>query len=98
MTSGVFAYNKAVFAGGAVFADSASTSKLAVEYNHTLAQGIFGSCFMMFGNEPVAAAPDPVSDHWNGLLLGQAMHGLHVMLYIDIVFNPVSRRRNLFPL
>ena len=60
MSKGLFSHNKAVFAGGAVFADSASTSKLAVEYNHTLAQGVFGTCFMMFGNEPVRSDPPQV--------------------------------------
>ena len=60
VSKGVFAHNKAVFAGGAVFADSASTSKLAVEYNHTRAQGVFGTCFMMFGNEPVGSDPPQV--------------------------------------
>ncbi len=60
MTSGVFAHNKAVFAGGAIYADRASTARLAVEYNHTLAQGLFGACFIMFGNEPIQSTPDQV--------------------------------------
>ena len=51
VTMGLFAHNKAIFAGGAIYADSPSTTQLAVEYNHTLAQGQFGTCFVMFGNE-----------------------------------------------
>ncbi len=57
MTRGLFVENSATFAGGAVFADAASTSKLAIEYNHTLAQSLFGSCFLMFGNEPLGVFP-----------------------------------------
>lgn len=51
VTTGLFGHNKAIFAGGAIYADSPSTTELAVEYNHTLAQGLFGTCFIMFGNE-----------------------------------------------
>ncbi len=57
VSRGVFVNNRALFAGGAVFADTASTSKLAVEYNHTLSQGLFGTCFLMFGNEPLGTFP-----------------------------------------
>jgi len=46
-----FTLNKATFAGGAIFADDASSSISSNEYNHTLAQGRFGQCFLVFGNE-----------------------------------------------
>ena len=48
---GSFLDNKAAYAGGAIYADSASTAHLASEYNHTQAQSVFGSCFVTFGNE-----------------------------------------------
>ena len=48
---GRFLDNKAGFAGGAIYADSASTAHLGSEYNHTLAQNVFGDCFVTFGNE-----------------------------------------------
>lgn len=51
---GHFLHNKAAFAGGAVYADSPSTARLASENNHTLAQNIFGSCFITFGNELIS--------------------------------------------
>ena len=51
VTSANFARNKATFAGGAIFADDASTTISSNEYNHTLAQGLFGRCFLIFGNE-----------------------------------------------
>ena len=51
VTQGRFLNNKAAFAGGAIYADSASTSHLASEYNHTVAGNIFGNCFLTFGNE-----------------------------------------------
>ena len=50
VTSGSFKDNIA-FQGGAISADSSSSSLLAVEYNHSRAEGNFGSCFIMFGNE-----------------------------------------------
>ena len=51
VTQGSFLDNKASFAGGAIYADSASTAHLASEYNHTQAQNLFGNCFVTFGNE-----------------------------------------------
>ena len=48
---GVFQDNSASFEGGAIFADSSSAGRLASEYNHSLAQGTFGPCFLVFGNE-----------------------------------------------
>lgn len=51
VTSANFTRNKATFAGGAIFADEASTTISSNEYTHALAQGRFGRCFLMFGNE-----------------------------------------------
>ena len=47
-----FTGNKAVFSGGAIYADDGSTSLSADEYNHTLAAFRFNYCFARFGNEP----------------------------------------------
>ncbi len=44
--------NNSAFQGGAIYADDSSTTHLATEYNHTLAQQLFGSsCSITFGNE-----------------------------------------------
>ena len=51
VTSANFTRNKATFAGGAIFADEASTTISSNEYTHALAQRRFGRCFLMFGNE-----------------------------------------------
>ena len=51
VTHGQFLNNKVAFAGGAIYADSASTAHLASENNHTSSQDIFGNCFVTFGNE-----------------------------------------------
>lgn len=48
----IFLQNKAIASGGAIYADDASTSLSAVEYNHTLAETRFNLCFARFGNEP----------------------------------------------
>ena len=61
VSRGRFLDNKAAFAGGAIYADSASTAHLASEYNHTQAQNIFGNCFVTFGNELRASLTDKVS-------------------------------------
>ena len=62
VTQGQFLYNKAAYAGGAIYADSVSTAHLASEYNHTQAQNIFGNCFVTFGNEL-----QPISNSVNGV-------------------------------
>ena len=63
MTAGYFLNNRALYQGGAIFADTSSTSHLAVEYNHTLAQGLFGQCFILFGNEvrPISATVSAIA-------------------------------------
>ena len=61
VTQGSFLDNKAAFAGGAIYADSASTAHLASEYNHTQAQSLFGNCFVTFGNELQPVVSNKVS-------------------------------------
>ena len=51
VTAGYFLNNRALFQGGAIYADISSTTHLAIEFNHTVAQGIFGGCYLLFGNE-----------------------------------------------
>ena len=55
-----FTGNKAIFTGGAIFADDASTTLLAGEFNHSVAQARFRSCFLTFGEE---LRQMPVSHH-----------------------------------
>lgn len=51
VTAGYFLNNQALFTGGAIYADISSTTHLASEFNHTVAQKIFGGCYLLFGNE-----------------------------------------------
>ena len=64
VTQGSFLENKAAFAGGAIYADGASTTHLASEYNHTQAQNLFGNCFVTFGNELQPVGQNKVN-HFN---------------------------------
>ena len=54
----VFCNNTAVIGGGAIFGDQSSTAVTANEYNHSVAENRFGSCFMTFGNEGQPSATD----------------------------------------
>lgn len=46
--TGMFLSNYATFSGGAIYADESSTTVTAIEYNHTLASNVLGSCFIQF--------------------------------------------------
>ena len=50
-----FSYNEARFTGGAIYADAASTTITADLYNHTLAGGVVGFCFIQFPNRLIIA-------------------------------------------
>ena len=83
--NGLFAHNKATFAGGAIYADSASTTQLASEYNHTLAQSAnLVACFIQFGNE---FSPVPVHIYiyaWGLILRLQTSQVLSALLSCNI--------------
>ena len=51
VTRGNFRRNRAMFSGGAIFADDTSSSVTAIEYTHQLAENNLGPCFLQFGNE-----------------------------------------------
>ena len=50
-----FSFNEAQFTGGAIYADAASTTVTADLYNHTLAGGVVGFCFIQFPNKLIIA-------------------------------------------
>ena len=51
VSNGYFRRNKALFSGGAIFADDSSSSLVAIEYTHKVADNQVGPCFLQFGNE-----------------------------------------------